>query len=1093
MIRIYTSAAASDRLTIAREFACSFAPSREQLLIGASREAIDCFAQSMLAAFKATFGWHRFTLTQLAARLTTEDLAGRGIAHSTALGTEAVAARAVFEALDHNALDYFGPVALLPGFARALASTLAELRMQEADPPALARLSASGKDLAHLLQLFGEQLDEAAVADRTSLLQTGAAVLDGAGTDKFRGWPVLLLDVPISSPTEARFVETIAERASDALITVPQGDERTLAALDSIPGAGKVSVAEEDQGSSLNRLRSYLFSSQRPREAEGDESVSFFSAPGEGRECTEIARRMLDEARRGTRFDQMAVLLRAPSSYAALLEAALARAEIPAYFTRGSRRPDPSGRAFLAILACAAERLSARRFAEYLSLAQVPQLDESGAPLDGPRPWVPSEDEALAPPGTAGEAEPEGGGEQVGPAPDRDDSPALEGALRAPWRWERLLVEAAVIGGEDRWRRRIDGLENELRLKRDAERSEDPESPRAAAADRELKNLRHLKTFALPVIERLAALPPQARWGEWLERLKGLASLVLRRPERVLGLLAELEPMERVGPTTLDQVRGTLAERLATLDRERPPRGYGRVFVGTPEQARGRSFAVVFVPGLAERIFPQRVGEDPILLDKLRAQLSMGLAQQDDRVNLERLQLRLAAGAAERRIYFSYPRLEVAKARQRVPSFYALDVQRATRGRLPRFEELEVEARRESEAALAWPAPRDPNQAIDDMEYDLSVLGPLLRQPAGAARDGRARYLLELNPHLARSLRARHKRWAKAWSGADGLCEASEMAVTALAPHRLRVRPYSATALQKFALCPYQFLLSTIHRLEPREEAVHLVQIDPITRGSIFHRVLADFMRQLQGSGKLPVTPSNLPEAQKMLDDTLDRVAGEQREKLSPAIPQVWRDGIEGIRTDLRGWLQRMAESRSDWTPIHFEFGIGFPAAEDRDAASQLEPAVLPGGYALHGVVDVIERRTGASELRVTDYKTGRDRNQQGMVMGGGEVLQPVLYGLAVGAAKNERVSQGRLYFCTSAGGFAERVVELHDVTRQRASLVLGLIDRGVERAFMPPAPKERACGWCDFREVCGPFEEIRFTRKNQEELDDLNTLRGLP
>jgi hypothetical protein len=37
--------------------------------------------------------------------------------------------------------------------------------------------------------------------------------------------------------------------------------------------------------------------------------------------------------------------------------------------------------------------------------------------------------------------------------------------LRAPRRWERLLVEAAVIGGRDRWRRRIDGLSNELRRK----------------------------------------------------------------------------------------------------------------------------------------------------------------------------------------------------------------------------------------------------------------------------------------------------------------------------------------------------------------------------------------------------------------------------------------------------------------------------------------------------------------------------------------------------------------------------------------------------------------------------------------------------
>ena len=41
----------------------------------------------------------------------------------------------------------------------------------------------------------------------------------------------------------------------------------------------------------------------------------------------------------------------------------------------------------------------------------------------------------------------------------------------------------------------------------------------------------------------------------------------------------------------------------------------------TPDDARARSFQMVFVPGLAERIFPQRPREDPLLLDVLREQL----------------------------------------------------------------------------------------------------------------------------------------------------------------------------------------------------------------------------------------------------------------------------------------------------------------------------------------------------------------------------------------------------------------------------------------------------------------------------------------
>src|SRR5207253_5021980 len=68
---------------------------------------------------------------------------------------------------------------------------------------------------------------------------------------------------------------------------------------------------------------------------------------------------------------------------------------IPAHFASGTQQPNPAGRAFLALLACAADGLSARRFAEYLSLGEVPQA-VSGAPPDAPPSgdrWVPPDSE----------------------------------------------------------------------------------------------------------------------------------------------------------------------------------------------------------------------------------------------------------------------------------------------------------------------------------------------------------------------------------------------------------------------------------------------------------------------------------------------------------------------------------------------------------------------------------------------------------------------------------------------------------------------------------------------------------------------------
>ena len=45
---------------------------------------------------------------------------------------------------------------------------------------------------------------------------------------------------------------------------------------------------------------------------------------------------------------------------------------------------------------------------------------------------------------------------------------------------------------------------------------------------------------------------------------------------------------------------------------------------------------------------------------------------------------------------------------------------------------------------------------------------------------------------------------------------------------------------------------------------------------------------------------------------------------------------------------------------------------------------------------------------------------------------------------------------------------------------------------FLPAAPGERACTWCDFRPVCGPREEERTKRKSRERLADLEALRSM-
>ena len=46
---------------------------------------------------------------------------------------------------------------------------------------------------------------------------------------------------------------------------------------------------------------------------------------------------------------------------------------------------------------------------------------------------------------------------------------------------------------------------------------------------------------------------------------------------------------------------------------------------------------------------------------------------------------------------------------------------------------------------------------------------------------------------------------------------------------------------------------------------------------------------------------------------------------------------------------------------------------------------------------------------------------------------------------------------------------------------VLEIIDRAVAAAHLPAAPRDGACGFCDFQAVCGPLEERRFAQKRRD------------
>jgi CRISPR/Cas system-associated exonuclease Cas4 (RecB family) len=269
--------------------------------------------------------------------------------------------------------------------------------------------------------------------------------------------------------------------------------------------------------------------------------------------------------------------------------------------------------------------------------------------------------------------------------------------------------------------------------------------------------------------------------------------------------------------------------------------------------------------------------------------------------------------------------------------------------------------------------------------------------------------------------------------------------------------------------------------------------MDPLTRGELFHQVQFQLLRLLEKDGLLPVTDVRLPAILERADRVFDQVSGDFEDRLAPAIPRVWKSEVDELRADLHGWLRDIAGQQGNWIPLRFEYAFGLRRDESRDPRSTEDEALILDGFRLRGSIDLIEQQAGTGKLRITDHKTGKPPEQHPLSIGGGAVLQPILYSLAVEQLLKAHVESGRLYYATQRGNYLPIELPLDNTARERARLALHTIDNAIENGFLPAAPRQGACLYCDYRPVCGPHEELRTRSKPKNHLEALYELRAQP
>jgi hypothetical protein len=214
---------------------------------------------------RASFGYHRLTLGQLASARTRPALTaqrtiplGRWVFWQSPTAVQTLSAA--------GALGRYANLMSGPGFARAIANVITELRLERIEPDALAQVAP---DLRPLLRAYERELGERGFTDWPAVLRLAAsAATDPGYKHQLLGPLTFLLDVPLATACDIALVRALCSRSPDMLFTVPANDAVTFARVRSGLGAEIVDLdsnrasqpgLKEQENGSLLRLERNIF------------------------------------------------------------------------------------------------------------------------------------------------------------------------------------------------------------------------------------------------------------------------------------------------------------------------------------------------------------------------------------------------------------------------------------------------------------------------------------------------------------------------------------------------------------------------------------------------------------------------------------------------------------------------------------------------------------------------------------------------------------------------------------------------------------------------------------------------------------------
>ncbi|MGB9628347.1 MAG: PD-(D/E)XK nuclease family protein, partial [Thermodesulfobacteriota bacterium] len=508
--------------------------------------------------------------------------------------------------------------------------------------------------------------------------------------------------------------------------------------------------------------------------------------------------------------------------------------------------------------------------------------------------------------------------------------------------------------------------------------------------------------------------------------------------------------------------------------------------------ARGVPFKMVIIPGMVEKSFPPLIRQDAILLDHERKIINQSLSGEEceplplkaeRRLEEERLLFRLAIGAATKKLILSFPRIEMGTGKERLPSSFLLASVKALTGKSVDFNQIE-RFPGFVRIALSEIAVKSPEEALDEVEFDLSVGQEKLREKNMETM----LYLREVSPFFRRCLQLEFSRWGRRiFTGYEGILTSKEALQILRERYSIFKKSISPTRLEAYATCPYQYLLNVIMEVEALIEPEREVTISPLDRGKLIHDILWRFFTDLKKE-RGPLFQLKPEDLQRLLE-TADKKFAEFEQVGVTGFPMLWEVEKRNMLNFLKNFFIEELND-TEFVPTYFEVRYGMKPLDFQESEiSTEEPVPIRiGERTLHirGRIDRIDLTKDGKSARVRDYKTGKALAKPNEFQGG-KTLQLPLYLYAARKLlsplhKGIQVESAEYYYLKDQNRVPFEASQL-DQKESELQEILETIAQSIEEGIFIPYPDDQNCKYrsCDFRLVCGSWAQILFDRKSKD------------